>query len=218
MAQLVEMLRRLVLIGLMVLAQDTMLQLLMGTLLSAAFLLFQVQASPYNAMADDFLASASSFGLVAIFLCSEAYKQYELVGLEDVYIRMSREQRGLYIIDQTTLTFIMLASVLGALILSFILFVVQFIVEGRRLRREAQAFKARRLHFKANRAEVMMTALRGADVEGVWDLFLSHTWVRGPPTISLSHSLSHPALTHQPSLLSYSSASLSATATGARAD
>ena len=51
-----------------------MLQLIVGTLLSAVFLLFQVQASPYVAMADDFLASAASFGLVAIFLCSIAFK------------------------------------------------------------------------------------------------------------------------------------------------
>ena len=42
-----------------------MLQLVMGTMLSAAFLLLQVQASPYKEMFDDFLASASSFGLVA---------------------------------------------------------------------------------------------------------------------------------------------------------
>ena len=51
-----------------------MLQLAMGTLLSAVFLLFQVQAAPYVAMADDFLASAASFSLVAIFLCSYAFK------------------------------------------------------------------------------------------------------------------------------------------------
>ena len=35
--------RRFVLVGLMVLAQGSMLQLIMGTLLSAIFLLFQVQ-------------------------------------------------------------------------------------------------------------------------------------------------------------------------------
>jgi hypothetical protein len=44
--------RRLVLVGLMVLAQGSMVQLLTGTLLSAAFLLFQVQASPYKEMAE----------------------------------------------------------------------------------------------------------------------------------------------------------------------
>ena len=52
------MLRRFVLVGLMVLYQDTMMQLVVGTLLAAAFLLFQVQASPYINMSDDLLASS----------------------------------------------------------------------------------------------------------------------------------------------------------------
>jgi hypothetical protein len=85
--ELVEMLRRLVLVGLMVLAQGSMLQLFVGTLLSAAFLLFQVQASPYVQLSDNFLASASSFSLVVVFLCSGAFKQYEIFGLRDIQVR-----------------------------------------------------------------------------------------------------------------------------------
>ena len=169
------MLRRLVLVGLMVLAQDSMLQIVMGTLLSAAFLLFQVQASPYKEMPDDFLASTSSFGLVAIFLCSYAFKDFELVGLEDIYIRMSQEQRRLYIVNQTTLTFIMLASVLGTLFLSFILFIVQLAVEGQRLRREALASKARRLRFRINNEQVQPPSI----APGHYHTFLSHVWGTG---------------------------------------
>ena len=45
--ELMEMLRRLVLVGLMVLYPRKILKLVLGTLVSAAFLLFQVQASPY---------------------------------------------------------------------------------------------------------------------------------------------------------------------------
>ena len=59
------MLRRLVLVGLLVLVRG-MIQLILGTLFAAIFLLFQVQASPYADMGDDFLASACSFGLVAL--------------------------------------------------------------------------------------------------------------------------------------------------------
>ena len=54
------MIRRFVLVGLMVLVPG-MMQIVVGTLLSGVFLLFQVQASPYKDTADDFLASASSF-------------------------------------------------------------------------------------------------------------------------------------------------------------
>jgi len=41
-------LRRFLLVGLMILAQGSMLQLVMGTLLASIFLLFQVQAAPYT--------------------------------------------------------------------------------------------------------------------------------------------------------------------------
>ena len=187
MAQLVEMLRRLVLVGLMVLAQGSMLQLLSGGLVAAAFLLFQVQASPYKEMSDDFLASVCSFGLVCAFFCSYAFKDYELVGLEDIYARMSLEQRSLYIVNQTTLAFIMLANVLGTLFLSFMLFILQFIIEGRRLRRERRASRARRLRFKSNDEEVMPPDI-GANH---FHTFLSHVWGTGQvnlPTMLSKHS------------------------------
>ena len=185
MTQLVEMLRRLVLVGLMVLAQGSMLQLLLGTLLSAAFLLFQVQASPYKEMSDDFLASACSFAVVCVFMVSYAFKDNELVGLEDIYVRMSGEQRSLYILNQTTLAFIMLACVLGTLVLSFILFIMQFTIESQRLRREARANKARRLRYKSNNQEVMPPSIDDSH----FHTFLSHVWGTGqvrPPWSSQS--------------------------------
>ena len=78
------MLRRFVLVGLMVLAKGSMLQLVTGTLLSAMFLFFQVQAAPYVKPSDDFLASVAGFSLVIVFVCSYAFKDYQLVGLADV--------------------------------------------------------------------------------------------------------------------------------------
>ena len=137
--------------------------------------LSQVQASPYKEMSDDFLASASSFGLVAVFLCSYAFKDFELVGLQDIYVHMSREQRNLYILNQTTLTLIMLTSVIGILLLSFLVFIVQLTIEGRRLRQEARASKARRLRLKANNEEVHPSQI----APGHYHLFLSHVWGTG---------------------------------------
>ena len=59
--ELVEMLRRFVLVGLMVLAQGSVWQILAGALLSVVFLLFQQQAAPYRKHSDDFFASCASF-------------------------------------------------------------------------------------------------------------------------------------------------------------
>ena len=68
------MAKRFVLVGAMTLAQGTLVQIYAGTLLSAAFMMFQVQATPYTDPADDYLATASSFCLVTVFLCCIGYK------------------------------------------------------------------------------------------------------------------------------------------------
>ena len=73
--ELVEMLRRFVLVGLMVyVCNGSMIQIILGTLFSTIFLLVQVQAQPYVSRLDDQLASSCSFCLVVIFLCSYAFK------------------------------------------------------------------------------------------------------------------------------------------------
>ena len=169
------MLRRFVLVGLMVLAQGSMLQLVIGTLLSATFLLFQVQASPYKNMSDDFLASGSSFALVAIFLCSYAFKYSAFFGLDDIKQRMSEEQRDLYVVNQGTLTLIMIASTLGSIVLSFVLFIIQLSIEAARMRREQRASKARRLRYKSNNQEVLVMDLDDQH----YHTFLSHVWGTG---------------------------------------
>ena len=51
--EIVEMLRKLLLVGIMVVvASGTTLQIVLGTLFAAIFMLFQVQASPYKEMSE----------------------------------------------------------------------------------------------------------------------------------------------------------------------
>ena len=144
--ELVEMVRKLVLVGFMLLYQGTMLQLMLGTLLSVAYLLFQVQAKPFREISDDYLASAASLAIVVIFLTSYAFKDAEIFNLPDIQDKMATEQRERYVVPQVILTIIMLIGVLGALVFSVVLFFVQLSIEGERLRREALANNsARRL-------------------------------------------------------------------------
>jgi len=98
-----------------------------------------------------------------------------LVGLPDIEAKMSNEQRDIYVADQATLAVIMTASVLGSLILSVVLFAVQFAIEGARVRREARAKQARRLRFKLDQAEVHAPAIE----PGHFHTFLSHVWGTG---------------------------------------
>jgi len=145
-------------------------------LLLCLSILFQVQASPYVVLADDFLASACSFALVAVFVLSYEFKSYELVGLPEIESKMSIEQSDYYIINQSRLAFVMVACILGTLLLSLALFAVQVVAEGRRLRREVRARMARRLRYLADDREVMVRRLP-ADYE--FHLFLSHVWGTG---------------------------------------
>ena len=179
--ELVEMVRKLVLVGFMLLYQGTMMQLMLGTLLSVAFLLFQVQAKPFREMSDDYLASAASLAIVVIFLTSYAFKDAELVNLPDIQDKMATEQRERYVVSQLTLTAIMLIGVLGALVASVVLFFVQLSIEGERLRREALANTARRLRYRDDDTRVRAPPID----EGGYHIFLSHVWGTGQDPVRI---------------------------------
>ena len=70
--ELMEMTRRLWLVGVMMLVErGTVTQLVMGTMFSLVYQLVQMQANPYLDQGDDFLANAASFSLSVVFLCCE---------------------------------------------------------------------------------------------------------------------------------------------------
>ena len=61
-----EMLRRVMLVGVMVLVlRGSVTQLILGTIIVLAYLLLQMQSSPYKDAADNYLASACSFSTIA---------------------------------------------------------------------------------------------------------------------------------------------------------
>ena len=67
--EVVEMLRRVVLVGIMVLVlRGQITQLVIGTVFSLVYLLLQTQAGPYRDSGDDFLATACSLSLCVVFL------------------------------------------------------------------------------------------------------------------------------------------------------
>ena len=174
------MLRRLVLVGLLVPMQGSTMQLIFGTVFALFFMLFQVQTQPFKALDDDYLASACSFSLVVIFVVSYAFKEAALIDLADIQNKMSLEQRETYVIDYARLSLILLASVAGALLVSFVIFLVQLKIETNRAWQEARMATARRLHYKESGDEVLIYVLpKDTDESKFWHVFLSHTWVQG---------------------------------------
>ena len=153
--QVIEMFRRLWLVGLMVVVEPgTTTQLAIGTLLASLFLMVQVLAAPYRELQDDFLASASSFSIVVSFLCAIFFKYSALTDVPAIQLKMSNEQRRLFIIsDWGLLTGVLALSVLTTLVVGSIIFFTQLAQEGRRLQQEARMGRLRRLRHLKNGCE-----------------------------------------------------------------
>ena len=194
------MIRRFILVGIMVVVQNgTMLQLLIGTLVAAILLFFQVQAAPYRRMGDDQLAGVASFSLLILFLCSTAFKYCAVFDLEDINAKMSREQTRTYIIDTVSLGVITLLSVIALLIASTLIFIMQVAEAAASAHRAELADRARRLRYDKGDKEVEVgapvvphctppdfppTYAMGA-VGGSFHVFLSHVWGTGQDQVRI---------------------------------
>ena len=62
-------------------------------------------------------------------------------GLNDIQGKMSSEQYSLYVVDQDTLTFIMLASVCGTVLIALVIFAVQLRALQKRMSKIDKAWK-----------------------------------------------------------------------------
>ena len=72
-----------------------MLQLILGTLVSAIFLFVQLIASPYENQSDDYLAATASFSILVFFLCL-GYKEasaFALAGIKQEHARSAERLR-----------------------------------------------------------------------------------------------------------------------------
>jgi hypothetical protein len=127
-----EMLRKFLLVGVMVLVEPgTLLQISIGTIFCAVYLLIQLQARPYLSRADGFLADVSSFSLLMVYFCCTIYKFGMLTGSDD--LQLSLEQRQKYTIPGTAFSAILFLSVLGSLFFAGVLVAVQTAFEMKRV-------------------------------------------------------------------------------------
>ena len=146
--ELCEMGRRFLLVGAFVVGPyhpGSMMQLALAALTCVLYLALQEQAMPYRLPTDNFLALCCSLSLVVLFLACIFYKLATLTELRDVQDRMSYEQREDFELPAVPLTATIIASVVGVLILSAVLIVMQAGQHAAQFERERQAAKARRL-------------------------------------------------------------------------
>ena len=166
--ELMEMLRKLLLVGVFVVVKPgSILQVSVGTIVCATYLMVQLQATPYKKKSDDYLAVASSFALLMVFFCSVIYKYDALTVSDNLRAKMSIEQKDDYIVDNTLLSAVLLVSVLSSLIFAGMLVILQIIVEVK------NNAKMRRLKYAATGEWVECKSL---DDPQAFHLFLSHAW------------------------------------------
>ena len=179
--ELVEMSRRLVLVGFFILLQrGSVTQIIAGATYSLVHLLLQMQANPYRKLHDNFLANACNFCLCALCLCLMLFKIGSLIELPEVQAVISTEQTKDYHVDSLTLTLVLLGSVVASLVACIVILIGQIRKESARLRQEARTSKARRLRCAADDSEVVAPQLEPK----WWHLFLSHVWGTGQVRIA----------------------------------
>ena len=175
--ELVEMLRRFVLCGLMVIVYNgTILQLVLGTVIAGVMLFFQAQASPFKNIDDDYVASASAFSLLIMLVCMIAFKNTKIFGIPDIQAKMSPVQRTTFIVNTDVITFVAIGSLFVSLLFAIVLLTAHLAAEARRAREEAGKTRARRLRYVKDNSEVPAPSL---DTGQMYHLFLSHVWSTG---------------------------------------
>lgn len=153
--ELLEMLRRLVLVGLLVVFKPgTIYQIFCGTSFCAAYLMIQLQARPYVRLLDNYLALAASFSLLMLMLVSILYKYDALITVPDLQHKMSHEQRANFIISPLALSCFLFIAVFGSLVAAAVLLVAQVGIEQVRSARLAREAHARRLRYVKDHSAV----------------------------------------------------------------
>ena len=137
--------RKLLLVGLLVPVEaGSITQTTIGTIVCAIYLMVQLYAKPYKNATDDLLATAASFSLLMIFLCSILYKLAGLTATDDIQEKMNEEQRDEFIVSQLAISSVMLASLFGSIIMVTVFAIMETIVEGRKRFQREHILQSRR--------------------------------------------------------------------------
>jgi hypothetical protein len=181
--ELMEMARRLFLVGVFVdIEPDTITQLMVGTIFCAIFLMIQLLARPYRNHGDDYLACASSFSLLILFICATIYKYDALISSTDIEGKMSIEQKDTYLLNSVLLSLFFVLSVIGALVSAAVILCVQVAFEFHK------AKLSRRLRYVDTHELVPTPTLND---HRHYHLFLSHAWVAAQDQVRSSLTRVH---------------------------
>jgi hypothetical protein len=140
--ELIEMARRLTLVGIFVLFErGSVTQLILATGFCASYLMIQTACNPFHDMSEDYLANGCSFALLVVFLCCIVLKLGTLTEQADVQAVIAQEQQRNFRIPSAALSLVLFVSVVVAIVVSSVVLCVQLAKERARVRREAASNK-----------------------------------------------------------------------------
>jgi len=129
--------RKFFLIGMMVIVcRGSILQITIGTVANAAYLMMLLQAQPYKHRYDNYLAQGSSFGLLMVFFACVLYKYESLVASDDLRVKMSFEQREYFSVPSLVLSRVLFLGVLSSFLIAGVLVSIQVGLNRRRWQSE----------------------------------------------------------------------------------
>ena len=121
-----EMFRRYLLVGqFMTVMRGTILQLILATIFSAAYLTIQLTLKPYSDRWDNFVACSSSAALVAVFASCIAFKFGSLIDTPDLHQMLSQEQRQVFAHSSLLLSVLIFGGMSSTLVICTLLFLFQ---------------------------------------------------------------------------------------------
>ena len=189
--ELMEMFRRLFLVGIMVVFESgSMRQLVLGCLFNTIYLIIQMQAAPYASRFDGILATAASASLLCFFLLCLSFKLSAFAPVQD---RLSPELRADFEPHVVQNTWLTLAIVSATVVVLVVLTGLQVTHERKRLIILARTARARRLKWTSDDSDVLLEppsptpptqphftpTIKPGAVSERFHLFLSHVWGTG---------------------------------------
>ena len=176
--ELVDMLRRLLLVGFaVVVLPGSINQLALALLLALLCLVLQLQAAPFRILSDGYLATGASFFLVLLLASCIVLKTAALTELPGVRERLSPSLASDYSVRGIVLSAALLLSIIGSLLLGTLLLSQQVAAARARRLFDERIADARRLRDRTSHKEVLAPLLHS--VEEDYHLFLSHVWSTG---------------------------------------
>lgn len=153
--EIVEMLRRLVLVGFaVVIWPGSLTQLMIGATMAFMHLVVQLNLQPYRLLSDGYLAMGCSVSLVILLLTCIVLKLGVLTDLQAIKSVMSEELTTDFDLPTATLTSVLMACTLGVLAFGALLLPAQIAIEQKRQAKEVKLAMTRRLRYIGTGREV----------------------------------------------------------------